>query len=396
MHQSFETICIKDEPIENHASHALPIYATSTFVYDDIDSALDYFKGKSDKHAYSRLSNPTTETVAKKIARLEGFDEKNPIETYGILFGSGMAAISTAVLSVVKSGETIITTNNIYGTSNELLTSLCQEYQIQTVYIDLNNTVELENFIKSNNNVSAIYIETPTNPTLDCYDLESIASIAKKYNVKTIVDNTFATPYIQRPIHLGIDIIIHSGTKFLNGHGTGISGAAVTASHEIYQKLNRYKKLLGGICSPFEAYLLNNGIKTLPIRMQKHQKNAMALAQFLTTQSRIKKTNYLGLETHKSHAIAKKQMLGFGGMLSFEIDGNFDDAIQFMKKIKFCTITATLGTADTLITHPASTSHSNMPKEQRIAAGIPDSLIRVSVGLENMKDVILDIENALE
>jgi methionine-gamma-lyase len=393
---SFESICIKDEQIENNAAHVLPIYATSTFVYDDIESALDYFQGRSDKHAYSRLSNPTTELVAHKIARLEGYHLKNTIESFGVLFGSGMAAISTAILSSAVASDTILTTNNIYGTSNEFLQKILLPYSIQTKYVDFNDVNAIEQLLIIDKSIKVFYIETPSNPTLACYDLESISNLAKKYNITTIVDNTFATPFLQRPLHLGIDIVVHSGTKFLNGHGTGISGAAVTSSKEIYKKINHYKKMLGGICSPFEAYLLNNGIKTLPIRMQKHQENALQLANFLTQHHKVRKVNYLGLESHGSHIIAKKQMFGFGGMLSFELDGDYNDAISFMKKIQFCSVTASLGTADTLITHNASTSHANMKKEQRIEAGIPDGLIRVSVGLEHIDEIIYDIESALK
>lgn len=393
--RSFESICVKDESIENHHAHVLPIYATSTFVYEDIESAMDYFKGKSNTHAYSRMSNPTVDSVARKIAALEAYHDTLDLEAYGVLYGSGMAAISTAVLSCIKAGEKVATTNNIYGTSNALIAMTLKSLNIDAVYIDLKNIDELEKQLNADSTIKLIYIESPTNPTLDCYDLQAIATIAKKYEVITIIDNTFCTPYIQRPLHLGIDVVVHSGTKFLNGHGTGVSGVAVTASSELYQKLNLNKKIFGGICSPFEAYLLNNGIRTLPIRMQQHQKNAMQLASYLEQHNKIKKVNYLGLSSHTDHELAKKQMYGFGGMMSFELDGDFDTAVNFMKAIKFCTVTATLGTTDTLLTHVASTSHSNVPREQRLSAGIADGLIRCSVGIENMEDVIADIDQAL-
>lgn len=391
----FESICIKDEMIENHHAHVLPIYATSTFVYEDIEKAMDYFKGKSDTHAYSRMSNPTPDFVAKKIARLEGFDETKSLETFGVLFGSGMAAISSAILACIEAGQKVITTNNIYGTSNQFLASTLQTLSVGLVYSDLKDMQLLEQQLLADKSIKVIYIETPTNPTLECYDLKSIATIAKKYQVYTIVDNTFSTPYLQRPLTLGFDIVVHSGTKFLNGHGTGISGVAVTTDEELYKKINQNKKVFGGICSPFEAYLLNNGIRTLSLRMKQHQANAQQLAEFLEQHPKITKVNYLGLKSHADHELAKQQMFGFGGMLSFEIDGNFDTAIHFMKQIQFCTVTATLGTTDTLLTHSASTSHSNVPSEQRKAAGISDSLIRCSVGIEAIQDVIDDIQNAL-
>jgi methionine-gamma-lyase len=289
-----------------------------------------------------------------------------------------------------------LTQPNLYGTSNELLISPLKDFGVDTVYADLSDLNEVADKIKANPKIKLIYMETPANPTLACCDLEALANIAKDHGIKTVVDNTFSTPYFQRPILHGIDMVVHSGTKFLNGHGTGISGALVCTDKALLKKkVYGTQKMFGAVCSPFEAYLLNNGIKTLPLRMQKHESNAKQLAAFLLQHKRVKQTNYLSILNHPSHALAMKQMYGFGGMLSFEIDGDVNDGINFLRKIKFLTVTASLGTADTLVTHPASTSHVNVPRDQRLAVGIADSLIRVSVGLENIDNILEDFSQAL-
>jgi methionine-gamma-lyase len=396
MKKGFESICVKDPIIENHASHVPPIYATSTFAYEDIDAAFAFFRGESDRFTYSRLGNPSVQFVADKIAALEGYDDKLPVETFGMLFGSGMGAIAASLLACLKNGEAVLTQPNLYGTTNELMISPLRSFGIDTVYADLKNLDEVEEKIKSDPKIRVIYIETPANPTLACYDLQALSALAKTYGLKTIVDNTFSTPYFQRPILHGIDIVVHSGTKFLNGHGTGISGALVCTDKKLLKKqVYGVQKMFGAVCSPFESYLLNNGIKTLPLRMQKHESNAKQLAAFLVQHGRVKQVNFLSLINHPDHELAARQMYGFGGMLSFEIDGNMDAGINFLRKIKFLTVTASLGTADTLVAHPASTSHVNVPREQRLSVGIADSLIRVSVGLENIDNILEDFSQAL-
>lgn len=401
--KGFHSICVKDLVIDGLSSHVPPIYATSTFTYENLDAAFEFFKsgGKTENvFTYSRLGNPTVQFVAQKIAALEAFNLKdeigNDLNAYGMLFGSGMAAIAAAILACVKNGDKVITQSNLYGTTNELLTSFLKEYGIETIYADLKDLNFVEDVIINDETIKLLYIETPANPTLACYDLDALAAIAQNQGVKTIVDNTFATPYFQQPLKYGIDIVVHSSTKFLNGHGTGTTGVVVAKDKDFMQtKIYGIQKNLGGICSPFEAYLLNNGIKTLPLRMEQHQKNALALAQFLSTHNKVAKLNYLGLEKHPDYNLAKEQMHGTTGMLSFELAGGLEAGMQFMRNIQFCTLTASLGTADTLVTHSASTSHVNVPKEQRLQNGITDGLIRVSVGLENIEDIIADFEQAL-
>ena len=399
--KGFHSICVKDPVIDGLSAHVPPIYATSTFTYENLDAAFDFFKsgGKNkDVYTYSRLGNPTVRFVADKIAALESYGIADKNDNYvGMLFASGMAAIAAAIIANVKTGDKVITQGNLYGTTNELLISILKDFGVETIYADLKDLNFVEDAIINDEKIKLLYIETPANPTLACYDLDGLAAIAQNQGIKTVVDNTFATPYTQQPLRYGIDLVVHSSTKFLNGHGTGTSGVLVgKMDDETYKKIYGIQKMLGGICSPFEAFLLNNGVKTLPLRMEQHQKNAMALAQFLSNHPKVSNVNYLGLENHEDHILAKDQMTGFTGMLSFELKDGLDAGMNFMRGIKFCTLTASLGTADTLVTHSASTSHVNVPKEQRLQYGITDGLIRVSVGLENIEDIISDFERALE
>jgi methionine-gamma-lyase len=396
--KGFRSICVKDPVLDGKSAHVPPIYATSTFTYENLEDAFEFFKtgGKNKEvYTYSRMGNPTVRFVADKIAALESYELEG--DYFGMLFASGMAAISAAVLSYVKAGDKIITQGNLYGTTNQLLVSLLKDFGVETIYADLKDLNFVEDLIINDDKIKLLYIETPANPTLACYDLDGLAAIALNLGIKTIVDNTFASPYIQQPLKFGIDCVVHSSTKFLNGHGTGTSGVLVgKMEEEWYQKVYGIQKMIGGICSPFEAFLLNNGIKTLPLRMEQHQKNALQLAQFLEQHPQVNKVNYLGLESHPDHTLAKEQMQGYTGMLSFEINGGLEAGMSFMRAIQFCTLTASLGTADTLVTHPASTSHSNVPKEQRLQFGITDGLIRMSVGMENIEDIIGDIQQALD
>ncbi|MBK8353181.1 MAG: aminotransferase class I/II-fold pyridoxal phosphate-dependent enzyme [Saprospirales bacterium] len=401
--KGFHSICVKDPIIDGLSAHVPPIYATSTFSYENLDAAFDFFKsgGKNkDVFTYSRLGNPSVQFVAEKIAMLESFglnsESDNENDAFGMLFGSGMAAISAAIMTTVKAGDKVITQGNLYGTTNELLFSFLKDFGVEVVYADLKDLNFVEDAIINDEKIKLLYIETPANPTLACYDLDALAAIAQNQGIKTIVDNTFATPYFQQPLKYGIDFVVHSSTKFLNGHGTGTSGVVVGKKDAVMQqKLYGIQKMIGGICSPFEAFLLNNGVKTLPLRMEQHQENALQLAHFLQQHKAVSFVNYLGLENHADHILAKDQMTGFGGMLSFELKGGLEAGMQFQRNIQFCTLTASLGTADTLVTHSASTSHVNVPKEQRLQNGITDGLIRVSVGLENIEDIIADFENAM-
>ena len=374
--------------------HQLPIYATSSFEFENVNQGIDIFSGKAEGHVYGRYGNPTIETVAEKIARLETFGID--LQAHCILTSSGMSAISTLALASLKSGDKILTQGNLYGGTTELFTKTLQPFGIQTIMINLKDLEKVEDLIKNDTSIRMIYFETPANPSLACVDIEALAQIAKKYQRYSAIDNTFCTPYLQQPFRFGVDFIIHSTTKYLNGHGNSIAGAIVGKDVSfIKEKVWKVLKLAGTNCNPWDAWLINNGIKTLELRMDRHCSNAIKIAAFLEKKEQVKKVNYNGLQSHEDHELAKKQMKDFGGMLSFELRGGLEAGIDFMNKIKFCTLAPTLGDVDTLILHPASMSHLNIPKEIRERNGITDGLIRLSVGIENVEDIIEDLEQAM-
>lgn len=326
---------------------------------------------------------------------MEACDIEGNIEARGLLFSSGMAAISSALLSQLKAGDTVLRQSVIYGAASDLIDNDFKSLDINSETSSFKNMEQVRDLLRSNPTIRVFYLETPSNPTLDCVDLQAVCELAKEYGIKVIADNTFATSYLQQPLKYGVDIVVYSTTKFMNGHGTGISGATVTRNSKDHKKLYKLLKNLGGVCSPFEAFILNNGLKTLPLRMRQHQQNAQILADFLESHEKVKKVNYLGLISHPDFELAERQMYGTTGMMSFELKGGLKEGISFQKNIKFCTRTASLGTADTLITHPASTSHFVVDRNIRLAHGITDSLIRCSVGIEYIEDIINDFEQAL-
>lgn len=390
----FESLCIHDQNKEyTTLPHQLPIYATSSFEFGSIDEGIEIFSGKKDGHLYSRYGNPTIDAVANKIAALESFGID--CDPFALLCSSGMSAISTLSIALFEPGDAILTQENLYGGTTELFEKILKRYGIEVHYANLEIISELESKVHSISNLKGIYIESPTNPNLACVDLKAIAELATANKIHTIIDNTFPTPYLQRPFAFGIDFVIHSTTKYLNGHGNSISGIIVAKSTEHKSVIWKAQKLLGTNCNAFDAWLLNNGLKTLRLRMDQHCQNAMALATYLDQHSKISIVNYLGLQESPYHVLAKKQMKDFGGMLSFEIKGTLQETREFMNKIKFCTLAPTLGDVDTLIVHPASMSHLNIPKEIRERNGINDSLVRISVGIEHVDDIIEDIAQAL-
>lgn len=391
---SQHSYCVKSgKDHKTTAPHQLPIYATSSFAFDTMEEGIDIFTGKKSGHVYGRYGNPTIDAVAQKIAALEGYG--TGLTTYGFMTSSGMSAISTLVLSLVKAGDAVLTQSDLYGGTTELFVKVISNFGIKTHFEDLNNLDALEQCFQVNRNIKLLYIETPANPTMNCVDLLLLARIAQKYGVLTCVDNTFCTPLIQQPLSLGVDFVVHSTTKYLNGHGNSIAGVIV-GHKELYKKLIWTNlKLLGSTCNPWDAWLLSNGIKTLALRMQKHSDNALAVAQYLVDQRKIKQVNYNGLPTHPSYQVAKKQMKMFGGMLSFEIDASLEDVLKILNKLKFCTMAPTLGDVDTLVLHPATSSHLNVDKNQRIQSGITDGLVRLSVGIEAAEDIIEDLNQAL-
>jgi len=392
----FRSLCVKDFITgDPNMPHTLPIYATSTFVYESAEKAMRVFEGKDSAFIYGRWHNPTVQAVEQKIAALETFDLNKNAES--VLFSSGMAAITAVLMSLqLKKGDAILTQGNLYGTTTDLMNTVFQNNGVEIIYENLKDLNKTELLLKQKKNIRLIYIESPANPTCDCYDLTALAVLGKKHKATTCIDNTFASPYLQQPLKYGIDLVLHSTTKFLNGHGNALGGVVVGTDKTQMKNVWNMRKLMGGNSNAFDAFLLNNGIKTLPLRMDVHCANAMKVAQFLSKHPKVAKVNYIGLPQHPDYKLAKKQMNGFGGMLSFEMKGGFKAALNVLKKVKFLTLTASLGTADTLIQHPASMTHVRVPAEQRLKFGITDGMIRMSVGLENIEDILADLEQAMK
>lgn len=396
--KGFQTICIDDrmdDVSSNVRSHIQPIYASSTFVYPSAQAAMDVFQGKQDAYIYSRWDNPSYQLVERKIAKLETYG--SDLEASGLLFSSGMAAISAAIMSLgLKPGDSIIAPGDIYGTTTDMMNVVMQQQDVKLQVADLTQLDLVEELLQADPSIKLIYIETPANPTLTCYDLAALAQLAKKHNIKTIADNTFATPYLQRPLLHGIDMVVHSATKYLNGHGNALGGMVVsTDTKHMATKVWQMRKLMGGNASAFDAFLLNNGLKTLVLRMEQHNRNAQQVAEFLASHPAVSKVNYPGLPDHPSHALASKQMSGFGGSMSFELKGGLEAGIKMMDAVQVCVLTASIGTVDTLIQHPASMTHVMVPKEQRDKFNIKDGLIRLSVGIELVDDIIADLDQAM-
>ena len=391
------TICAKEVKDKRTTTpHILPIYATSSFAFESIDEGIDIFSQKKKGHVYGRFGNPTIDTVAEKLAALETAGTN--LKAAALLFSSGQAAVSTLMMGLMKSGDKILTQGNLYGGTTELFTKVLEPFGISTILTDLHDLNKVEELVKNDPHIKMIYFETPANPTLACVSIESLANIAKGNGRFSTIDNTFATPYLQQPILMGVDFVVHSTTKFLNGHGNSISGALVTPHVEqmgMNGRIWQTMKLAGTNCNPWDAWLLHNGMKTLALRMERHSENALAISQFLEKNEKVEQVNYCGLPSHPDHAIAKKQMKAYGGMLSFELKAGLDGGIRFMNAIKQCTLAPTLGDVDTLILHPASMSHLNVPKEIRLKNGITDGLIRLSVGIEHVGDIIGDLDQAL-
>ena len=391
----FASITSQDEPAEGYVMpHTAPLYLSSTYIYESPEKAQEVFKGKEKAFIYSRWSHPNAEQVERKIEQMETFGTKEKCRA--LLFSSGMAAISALFQSLIKPGDSLLVQGNIYGTTVDYINHAAQQFGLKVHYEDFKKLDKVEAILKKDKKIKLVYTETPSNPTINCYDLKALSSLAHKYKSRIAVDNTFASPYLQRPLEYGVDFVIHSSTKYLNGHGTGLSGLLVGSDIAFMDKdVWTIRKLHGSICSPFDAWLLNLGMKTLSLRMQQHCSNALAVAKWLQAHKAIAKVNYLGLASHPDHALAKKQMKDFGGVLSFEMKKGYKAGEKLMKNLKFCKLTASLGTTDTLIQHPASMSHYFVPKEQREKFGITDGLVRLSVGIEDVQDIIDDFEQAL-
>lgn len=399
--KGFDTLCIHGgHHPESNRAHLTPIYATSTYTFDTAEQGIAVFQKEEEGYIYGRFGNPNTNEVEEKIAMLEAFglkDEKGEqLQLKAILHSSGMAAITTMLLGTLKTGDKIITHKSLYGGTQEMIDKILPNLGIEAIIVDFHKHEEVIATIMADTSIKMMYLETPANPTLQCIDMEALAQIGKQHNLLVCADNTFATPYLQQPFKYGVDMVMHSTTKFLNGHGTAVGGILIGKDlQQMNTTITKAHRLLGGNSNAFEAFLLNNGLRTFSLRMERHCSNAEKVADFLEQHAAVAKVNYLGLASHPDHAIAKKQMKHPGAMLSFELKGGFDAGVTFINKLKLCISAVSLGTCDTLISHPASTTHVGVPREKRIDFGITDGLIRMSVGIENIEDIINDLQQAL-
>lgn len=356
-----------------------PIYQTSTYAQSSPGSHKGY--------EYSRTANPTRTALENSLASIENGN-------YGLAFGSGLAAID-AVIKLLSPGDEVISTNDLYGGTYRLFTKIYENFGIKFHFVGMENAENIEKYI--NANTKMIWVETPTNPMLNIIDIEASAKIAKAHKLLLIVDNTFATPYLQLPLNLGADIVMHSATKYLGGHSDVVMGALIVKDKELSEKLYFIQNASGAICGPMDSFLVLRGIKTLHLRMQRHCENGKAVAEYLVAHPKIENVYWPGFENHPNHQIAKKQMKDFGGMLSFTIKGNsYDGAIKVLENLKVFTLAESLGGVESLSGHPVSMTHASIPKEEREKTGVIDSLIRLSVGVESKNDLINDLNNALQ
>ena len=356
----------------------VPIYATSTYV----QPLLGQHKG----YEYSRTGNPTRTALETAIASLEQ-------GKFGLAFASGMAAITTA-MHLFQAGEHIIVTDDVYGGTYRLFTKVLSKFNLSFSFVDTSKPGELKRAVKKNSR--AIWIETPTNPMLKITDLKEVAGFAKEKKLISFVDNTFMSPYFQLPLTYGIDAVVHSTTKYLGGHSDVVGGAIVTSNSRLHEQLKFLQNAIGGVPGPFDSWLVLRGLKTLAVRMKTHSENALKVAEFLEGHKKIKRVIYPGLKSHPHHNIACKQMTGFGGIVTFELNGTLTDTKRFLEKLRLFALAESLGGVESLADHPAIMTHVSIPKEQREKLGISDTLVRLSVGIEHLNDLIADLEEALK
>ena len=369
-----------------HLAVVPPIYQTSTFKFNNADHGASLFGGSGEGFIYTRMGNPTIKALEDAVAQLEEGHK-------GLACASGMAAIHTVFATYLQSGDHIICSEAVYGPTNTILQTLFTKFGVQVTFVDTDKLEAVTNAVKQNTRM--IYVETPGNPTICISDLTAISQVAKKQNTLLVVDNTFSSPILQKPLHFGVDIVLHSLTKFLNGHADVVGGMIVVKDEESFKLLRKHLNLIGGTLQPMEAFLVHRGIKTLALRMERHCQNAQAVAEFLDKHPKVEKVAYPGLESHPQHELAKKQMSGFGGMISFEVKGGIEGGKIVMNNVKLCTLAVSLGGVESLIQHPASMTHAIMGKEQRLEAHITDGLVRLSVGIEDVDELIADLDQAL-
>ncbi|MCB0372100.1 MAG: aminotransferase class I/II-fold pyridoxal phosphate-dependent enzyme [Muricauda sp.] len=385
--KKFETEAIRTQMERSqYLEHSSPMYLTSSFVFEDAEDMRASFAEEKDRNIYSRYSNPNSSEFIDKVCKMEGAES-------GFAYASGMAAVFSTLAALLDSGDHVISSKSIFGSTHTLFTQFFPKWNISTSYFDFNDLDSIEELITPKTKI--IYAESPTNPGVDVLDLEALGNIAKKHGLIFIVDNCFATPYLQQPIKFGADLVIHSGTKLMDGQGRVLAGITV-GGHELMDKVYRFSRITGPALSPFNAWVLSRSLETLAIRVDRHCENALKLATYLESHDKIEWVKYPFLKSHPQHEIAKKQMKAGGCVVAFEVKGGLDAGRQFFDNIELLSLSANLGDSRSIVTHPASTTHSKLTTEERLAVGISDGMVRISVGLEHIDDIIADIEQALE
>lgn len=373
-----------DDP---HGALTAPLYQTSTFHFKDAAQGAARFAGEEPGYIYTRLGNPTTRELEEKVARLEGMEDAAATAT-------GMGAVSASVLSFLQQGDHMIASSALYGCSFALFAHMLPKFGIEVSFVDLTDEQALRDAVQENTKL--LFAETPINPNMTVLDLKMLGEIAKQYELLFVVDNTFMTPLLQKPVNYGADLIVHSATKYLNGHGDVVAGLVCGSKEHIELIKLTVLKDIGATISPHDAWLINRGLKTLALRVQRHCQSAQTVAEFLEAHPKVNKVYYPGLPSHPGYQFLGEQMKGAGGVIAFEINGSLEQGEQFINATELCTLAVSLGDPETLIQHPASMTHSPYTQEERLAAGISDGLIRISVGLEDVEDIIDDLKQAFD
>ncbi|WP_375180823.1 O-succinylhomoserine sulfhydrylase [Chryseobacterium sp.] len=385
--ENFETFAIRTQTERTQFDeHSTPLYLTSSFIFQDAEDMRASFAEEKPKNLYSRFSNPNVTEFTDKIAKMEGAEA-------GYAFATGMAAIYSTFATLLNAGDHIVSCQSVFGSTHTLFTKYFPKWNIETTYFKAEDAENVEKYIQPNTKI--LYLETPTNPAIEVLDLEFFGQIAKKYNLIFIVDNCFATPYLQQPIKYGADIVVHSATKLIDGQGRVLGGVAV-GREDLIREIYLFARNTGPAMSPFNAWVLSKSLETLAIRVEKHCENALKVAEFLENHPNVELVKYPFLKSHPSYEIAKKQMKLGGNIVAFEIKGGIEGGRNFLDKIKMCSLSANLGDTRTIVTHPASTTHSKLSDEERNEVGITAGLVRCSVGLENVEDIVADLKQALD
>lgn len=385
--ENFETSAIRTQTERSQFDeHSTPLYLTSSFIFQDAEDMRASFAEEKSKNLYSRFSNPNVTEFTDKIAKMEGAEA-------GYAFATGMAAIYSTFAALLNAGDHIVSCQSVFGSTHTLFTKYFPKWNIETTYFKAGDAENVEKYIKPNTKI--LYLETPTNPAIEILDLEFFGQIAKKHNLIFIVDNCFATPYLQQPIKYGADVVVHSATKLIDGQGRVLGGIAV-GREDLIREIYLFARNTGPALSPFNAWVLSKSLETLAIRVEKHCENALKVAEFLESHPNVELVKYPFLKSHPSYEVAKKQMKLGGNIVAFEIKGGIEGGRNFLDKIQMCSLSANLGDTRTIVTHPASTTHSKLSDEERNEVGITAGLVRCSVGLENVEDIIADLKQALD